>query len=106
MLARTMSEFHRPGELYPPIEQHDSGWLRVSDIHELYYEESGRKDGNPVVYLYVGKCHFCIVHLFFLDTVVLAVDAAIYTEGSSTQLLTVSFSLIREVLESHALQLS
>jgi proline iminopeptidase len=26
-------------ELYPPIEPYDIGRLRVSDIHELYYEQ-------------------------------------------------------------------
>jgi len=41
----------KPGELYPPIEPYNHGWLRVSDIHEIYYEESGNKDGNPVVFL-------------------------------------------------------
>ena len=39
------------GELYPPIEPYNSGYLTVSDIHEIYYEECGNKDGNPVVYL-------------------------------------------------------
>lgn len=41
----------QPGELYPPIEENESGWLRVSDVHEIYYEESGKRDGNPVIYL-------------------------------------------------------
>ena len=41
----------KPGELYPAIEPYNSGWLRVSDIHEIYYEESGRRDGNPVLYV-------------------------------------------------------
>ena len=40
-----------PGELYPPIEPYNSGFLKVSDIHEIYYEECGNKDGNPIVYL-------------------------------------------------------
>src|ERR1700677_4469581 len=26
-------------ELYPPIEPFNHGYLRVSDVHELYYEE-------------------------------------------------------------------
>ena len=39
------------GGLYPPIEPYNTGWLTVSDIHEIYYEECGNKDGNPVVYL-------------------------------------------------------
>ena len=44
----------KPGDLYPPIEPYNSGWLAVSDLHEIYYEECGNKDGNPVVYLWVG----------------------------------------------------
>ena len=38
-------------ELYPPIEPFDTGYLKVSDIHELYYEQSGNPKGNPVVFL-------------------------------------------------------
>ena len=40
--------------LYPPIEPFNSGKLKVSDIHELYYEESGNPDGKPVVFLHGG----------------------------------------------------
>ena len=47
----TGSSSRRPGELYPPIEPYNSGWLTVSDIHEIYYEECGNKDGNPIVFL-------------------------------------------------------
>lgn len=43
----------KAGELYPPIEPYNIGWLRVSDIHEIYYEESGNKDGKPVIFLLV-----------------------------------------------------
>lgn len=25
----------------------DSGWLRVDSIHEIYYEQYGKKDGKP-----------------------------------------------------------
>jgi proline iminopeptidase len=31
----------------------------VSDIHEIYYEESGRKDGKPVIYLHGGPGGGC-----------------------------------------------
>lgn len=41
----------QPGQLYPPLEPYNSGWLRVSSLHEVYYEESGKEDGNPVLYL-------------------------------------------------------
>lgn len=41
-------------ELHPPIDAHRSGWLRVSDLHEIYWEESGNPAGKPVVFLHGG----------------------------------------------------
>lgn len=41
-------------ELYEPIEPFDRGWLKVSDIHELYYEQCGNPNGTPVVFLHGG----------------------------------------------------
>lgn len=40
--------------LYPPIEPRRTGRLEVSDGHSLYWEESGRADGAPVVFLHGG----------------------------------------------------
>ncbi len=40
--------------LYEPIEPFDAGRLRVSDIHELYYEQCGNPNGKPVVFLHGG----------------------------------------------------
>lgn len=40
--------------LYPRFEARRSGRLRVSDIHELYWEESGSPEGVPVVALHGG----------------------------------------------------
>jgi proline iminopeptidase len=40
--------------VYPPIEPYRTGRLRVSDVHELYYEESGNPEGKPVVFLHGG----------------------------------------------------
>ncbi|MEM9515255.1 MAG: prolyl aminopeptidase [Actinomycetota bacterium] len=40
--------------LYPEIEPNRSGMLRVSDVHEMYWEESGNPDGKPVVFLHGG----------------------------------------------------
>lgn len=40
--------------LYPEIEPYNSGKLRVSDIHQLYWEESGNPNGKPVVFLHGG----------------------------------------------------
>lgn len=40
--------------LYPPIEPFFRGELKVSDIHTIYFEQSGNKDGIPVVFLHGG----------------------------------------------------
>ena len=40
--------------LYPEIEPFDSGFLKVSDLHTLYFEQSGNPDGKPVVFLHGG----------------------------------------------------
>lgn len=40
--------------LYPPVEPYKTGRLRVSDVHELYYEESGNPNGKPVVFVHGG----------------------------------------------------
>ena len=40
--------------LYPEIEAHHVGTLRVSALHELYYEVSGNPAGKPVVFLHGG----------------------------------------------------
>ncbi|HKU90743.1 MAG TPA: prolyl aminopeptidase [Steroidobacteraceae bacterium] len=42
------------GDFYPPIRPYDSGFLRVSSVHEIYYEQSGNPDGKPVVFLHGG----------------------------------------------------
>jgi proline iminopeptidase len=39
---------------YPPIEPYRTGRLRVSPVHELYYEECGNPAGKPVVFLHGG----------------------------------------------------
>ncbi len=39
---------------YPPIEPHATGRLRVSPVHELYFEQSGNPNGKPVVFLHGG----------------------------------------------------
>ena len=40
--------------LYPPIKAYRRGMLRVSPLHELYYEESGNPKGKPAVFLHGG----------------------------------------------------
>jgi proline iminopeptidase len=40
--------------LYPEIEANRTGTLRVSDLHEIYWEESGNPEGKPVVFVHGG----------------------------------------------------
>ncbi len=41
-------------ELFPAIEPYATGRLAVTDGHELYFEQSGNPDGEPVVLLHGG----------------------------------------------------
>jgi proline iminopeptidase len=40
--------------LYPPIEPFHTGRLRVSALHEVYFEQSGNPHGKPVVFVHGG----------------------------------------------------
>jgi proline iminopeptidase len=40
--------------LFPQIEPYKTGRLKVSDVHDLYWEESGNPHGKPVVFLHGG----------------------------------------------------
>ena len=56
-----------PG-LFAPIEPFDSGMLAVDDRHRLYWEQSGRPDGTPVVFLHGGPGAGCApTHRRFFD---------------------------------------
>jgi proline iminopeptidase len=39
---------------YPEIEPNRSGYLEVSELHRIYWEESGNPDGKPVVFVHGG----------------------------------------------------
>lgn len=41
-------------QLYPEIEPYRTGKLKVSDLHEIYWEESGNPSGKPVLFLHGG----------------------------------------------------
>lgn len=41
-------------ELYPAIEANFTDFIKVDDIHTIYYEESGNPEGKPVVFLHGG----------------------------------------------------
>ncbi|HEX7672525.1 MAG TPA: prolyl aminopeptidase [Bdellovibrio sp.] len=41
-------------DFYPQIEPYNKGFIKVSEIHNLYYEEVGNPQGKPVVFLHGG----------------------------------------------------
>lgn len=41
-------------ELYPPLQPYETGRLKVSELHTLYFEQSGNPTGKPVVLLHGG----------------------------------------------------
>lgn len=44
----------RRADLYPPIEPHASGLLRLDQRHHMYWEECGNPRGVPVLFLHGG----------------------------------------------------
>lgn len=46
-------------QLYPPIEPYNSGYLQVSEVHSLYYEECGNPNGQPAVLIHGGPGSGC-----------------------------------------------
>jgi proline iminopeptidase len=45
-------DMRRP--LYPPLEPYRTGRLRVSDLHEIHFEECGNPEGLPALVLHGG----------------------------------------------------
>ncbi len=55
------------GAVWPPIAPYETGFVRVSEVHELYYELVGNPDGKPVIVLHGGpggSCHPAMRQLF------------------------------------------
>ncbi|MBX9671126.1 MAG: prolyl aminopeptidase [Candidatus Obscuribacterales bacterium] len=44
----------QPNGMYDAKEPFNSGMLKVSDVHEIYFEESGNPNGKPVVFVHGG----------------------------------------------------
>ena len=40
--------------LYPPINPYNTFRLKVSKLHEIFVEESGNPNGNPIIFLHGG----------------------------------------------------
>ncbi|CAG1003797.1 proline iminopeptidase [Methylophilaceae bacterium] len=45
--------------LYPEINPYRTDWLKVSELHSVYYEECGNPDGKPVIFLHGGPGSGC-----------------------------------------------
>jgi len=59
-LVRKMSSTNEiRKDLYPPIEPYMSSFFKAEPDHEIYYEQSGNAEGNPVVVLHGGPGGGC-----------------------------------------------
>ena len=55
-------------ELYPAIDPYASGFLEVSDLHTIYWEQCGNPNGVPVIILHGGPGEGCTqYHRRFFD---------------------------------------
>ena len=61
--SKIMSSNEALRSLYPICEPYDTGRLQVDDIHTVYYEQCGKPDGNPVVFMLVNHCSLVMVKL-------------------------------------------
>ena len=53
-IAKKYSKPRARRTLYPAIRPYRKGFLRVSELHEIYFEESGNRRGKPVIFLHGG----------------------------------------------------
>ena len=58
------SENQTGATLYPPIQPYQTGYLKVSDLHEIFYQLGGNPEGKPVMYLHGGPGGGCSLHDF------------------------------------------
>lgn len=49
-----MNQMDRRRSLYPRIDPYNDGFLKVSDLHTIHYEQCGNPDGQPVVVVHGG----------------------------------------------------
>ncbi|OGF60012.1 MAG: prolyl aminopeptidase [Candidatus Fischerbacteria bacterium RBG_13_37_8] len=47
-------------DFYPKLEPYKTGFLKVSDLHEIYYQCGGNPEGKPVLYLHGGPGAGCM----------------------------------------------
>jgi proline iminopeptidase len=54
MTVTTLKSASENTLMFPPIEAHRHGMLKVDELHTLYWEESGNPDGQAVLFLHGG----------------------------------------------------
>jgi proline iminopeptidase len=47
---------------YPPVEPYTTGIMKVAEPHELYWEQCGNPEGEPVIFLHGGPGAGCSGH--------------------------------------------
>ena len=47
------------GDLWPETQPYKTGYLKVSDIHQIYYQLGGNPEGKPVMVLHGGPGAYC-----------------------------------------------
>ncbi|MBT8075366.1 MAG: prolyl aminopeptidase, partial [Gammaproteobacteria bacterium] len=47
---------------YPPVKPYTTGIMRVAEPHELYWEQCGNPEGEPVIFLHGGPGAGCSEH--------------------------------------------
>jgi len=52
--AAPLAAAQSSGALFPEIQPRHTGYLRVSEIHEIYWEECGNPEGIPAIVLHGG----------------------------------------------------
>jgi len=63
-ICNRSSENQAADKLYPPIQPYKTGYLKVSDLHEIFYQLGGNPDGKPVMVLHGGPGAGCSPHDF------------------------------------------
>ena len=48
-----------PSGLYPELQPYKTDYLKVSDLHEIFYQLGGNPEGKPVMFLHGGPGGSC-----------------------------------------------
>src|ERR1700722_21022188 len=54
LLLSTLVSADDKRTLYPPIEPYRTGYLTVEGGHQVYWEEGGKPNGKPVLFIHGG----------------------------------------------------